>query len=134
MENNTFTSKIIESSRTLTKKEQLMFKDTQDANSIDALTQGEESFFCVAVEDYVILSVHNDKAQGEPDYETLILVDEAGVKYTTGSKSFIRQFREIWDCMEHLEPGEQHEEWLLKCFRKPSRNYNGKDFLTCTIV
>lgn len=129
-----FKSTIKEASRELTRKEMLSFKDTQDANSIDNLTQGMDDFFSIAVKDYVLLDVHNEKASGEPDYQTLILIDDSGKKYTTGSKSFIRQFLEIWEAMENIEPGEAHEEWLLKCFRKPSRNYTGKDFLTCTVI
>lgn len=124
-----FTSKIIEASKELNAKERVMYKDTSDTVSLDDLTNGETGSAIIGVEDYVLLEVHNDRAQGDKDYQTIILIDSEGARYRTGSNSFIRQFLEIWGEMK-----DYNDSWGIKVFRKPSRNYNGKEFLTCTVV
>lgn len=124
-----FNSKIIEASKELNAKERVMYKDTSDTISLDDLTNGEEGSAIIGVTDYVLLEVHNERAQGDKDYQTIVLIDSDGERYRTGSNSFIRQFLEIWEEMKDYE-----EAWGIKVFRKPSRNYNGKEFLTCTVV
>ena len=51
-----------------------------------------------------------------------------GTKYRTGSDSFWRTFMALWEDLE----GE--EGWEIKCYRLPSKNRPGKDFLTCSLV
>ena len=51
-----------------------------------------------------------------------------GTKYVTGSSSFWSSFEEIYTEME----GED-EEWGVRVYRSPSKNYTGKDFITCSI-
>ena len=49
--------------------------------------------------------------------------------YVTGSESFWNSFRDIYDEMEN-----ESDEWSLKLYRLPSKNRQGKDFLTCSII
>lgn len=128
-ENRGYTVNILESSKELSLRERVMFKDTSDAISIDANINGEDDNVIITPTGWVLLGIHNEKGQN-PDYDVLVLYEEgdAGVvKYTTGSPSFIQNFFDIAG-----EMGD--EEYTIKCYKRPSKNYSGKMFLTCSIV
>lgn len=116
---------IKECSRELSAKERINMKDTTSAMSLDELTQ--EGDVNINVKDYAVLSVHNEKSDNK-DYEQYILIDEQGVKYVTGSESFFNSFMDIYKEMIG-EP----EEWSIRVYRSPSKNFKGKDFITCQI-
>lgn len=119
------------SSKELTVKEKIMLKDTSNAFSLDELTQ-EAQFnnekLILNIDYYVTIDVHNDKAD-DKDYQQFILVDKDGKKYYTGSSSFINNFIDIFD--ELTEAG---EEVTIEIYRKESKNYKGKEFITCSVV
>lgn len=117
---------IKETSKQLSAKERIMFKDTTSAKKIDEESQNGD--FIITPSFYGILEVHNEKSDNV-DYENYVIVDESGEKYVTGSASFWSSFMDIAKEME----GET-EEWAIKVFRVPSKNYKGKDFLTCSII
>lgn len=121
---------IRESSRPLTVKEKLAVKDFSAAVSIDAAIEGEGSLL-IAPDYYAILDVHNERSKNEKDYVKYVVVDKSGVRYTTGSESFFSSFSEIAETMAADAPD---EEYNIECFRKPSKNYAGKTFITCTIA
>ena len=118
-------------SKELTAKEKIMLKDTSNAFSLDELTQ-EAQFnnekLILNIDYYVTIDVHNDKAD-DKDYQQFILVDKEGKKYYTGSTSFINNFIDIFD--ELTEAG---EEVTIEIYRKESKNYKGKEFITCSVV
>ena len=58
-----------------------------------------------------------------------MIADKNGTRYSTGSKSF---FNNLVDICEEMEDSD--EEWQIKAYRKPSKNREGKDFITCSIV
>lgn len=126
-----YKAKVCESSRELTAKEKIMLKDTSNAFSLDELTQ-EAQFnnekLILNIDYYVTIDVHNDKAD-DKDYQQFILVDKEGKKYYTGSTSFINNFTDIFE--ELTEAG---EEVTIEIYRKESKNYKGKEFITCSIV
>ena len=117
---------IKETSKQLSAKERIMFKDTTSAKKIDEESQNGD--FIITPSFYGILEVHNEKSDNV-DYENYVIIDESGEKYVTGSASFWSSFMDIAKEME----GET-EEWAVKVFRVPSKNYKGKDFLTCSII
>lgn len=127
MSEKAYEAKITNASRELTAKEKIMMKDISDAIQIDDATK--EDSVIIPVDMYAVLSVHNEKSDTK-DYEKYIIVDKQGVKYVTGSESFFRSFMDIVD--EMTDAGE--EEITIRAYRKPSKNYVGKDFLTCSIV
>lgn len=122
-----FSAKIIETSKDFTKKQEVMLKQLTDAIKLDKATNYEEDVI-IDVDSYAILSVHNDKAE-DPDYTTYVIIDKNGQKYMTGSPSFWSAFMDIFEDMSG-----SGEEWQLKVFKLPSRNREGKDFITCTII
>lgn len=117
---------IREVSRNITAKERVMLKDTTNAISLDEVTQGAK--FVFEPDYYAILDVHNDKSE-DKDYVKYIIVDKAGTKMVTGSESFFTSFRSIMDEMAGSD-----EEFSIEAYRMPSKNYKGKEFITCSIV
>lgn len=117
---------IKETSREFTKKERIKIKDTTNAIKLDEATK--ENALIIKPVAYAVLEVHNEKAD-PTDYEQYIVMGDDGNTYFTGSENFFQTFYSIFSEME----GED-EEWELKIYRAPSKNYVGRDFITCAIV
>ena len=120
---------IKETSKELTAKEKIKLKDLSNSQNLDALTQ-EEGKVIIDVDYYVILSIHNAKSLERPDYENIVIVDKDGNKYNTGSGSFIAALTDILD--ELADAGET--DCQIEVYRKESKNYKGKEFITCSII
>ena len=127
-----YAATVREVSKEISVKEKIMLKDTSNAISIDALTQ-QASFnnekVLIDVDYYAILDIHNEKSDNK-DYINFIIVDKSGNKYVTGSESFITTFTDIYEEMK----GAGEENITIEIYRKESKNYKGKDFITCSIV
>ena len=123
-----YTVEIKETSKELSNKERIKYKDTSSAIKLDDATQelGANEKLIIAVDGYVLLSIHNDKSDN-PDYDNLIIIAKDGQTYITGSNAFMNSFFNIYAEMND-EPFE------IDVYRKPSKNFANKDFLTCTIV
>lgn len=120
---------IKETSKELTAKERIKIKDLSNSQNLDTLTQNEDSVI-IDYDYHVILSIHNEKSKDRPDYENVVVVDKAGNKFNTGSISFITALEEIID--EMADAGEENIQ--IEVYRKPSKNYKGKDFITCSVI
>lgn len=117
---------ITETSKELTARQRVAIKDTTNAISFDEATKGSPIIIDV---DYIAtLAVHNEKSD-DKDYKKYVVVDKAGNKYVTGSESFFSALTEILD-----EMSGSGEEFQIEVYRMPSKNYKGKEFLTCSIV
>ena len=117
---------IREVSRSITAKERVKLKDTTNAISLDEVTR--EGKFVFEPDYYAILDVHNEKSE-DKDYIKYVIVDKAGTKLVTGSNSFFISFKDIMDEMAGCE-----EEFSIEAYRVPSKNYKGKEFITCSIA
>lgn len=117
---------IKETSRELTAKERVGIKDTTSCIRLDEATKDAKVTIIPSL--YCVLNIHNEKSD-DKDYENYIIVDKDGVKYVTGSHSLWSSFMDIANEMQ----GEA-EEWGVVVYRVPSKNYKGKDFLTCSII
>lgn len=116
-------------SKELTAREKLKLKDLSNSQNLDALTQAEGKVI-IDVAYYVILGIHNEKSKERPDYDNIVVVDKDGNKYNTGSISFMTALQDILD--ELADAGET--DCTIEVYRKESKNYKGKDFITCSIV
>ena len=126
-----YTATIIESSREFSAKERVMFKDLGNAESmIDyaraAIEQSAKATIDVA--DYAVISIHNE-ATDDVDYTNYLLIDKNGNKYYTGSESFWNSFKNIYNEMKDSD-----EEWGIELNLLPSKNYKGKEILTCSLI
>lgn len=120
---------IVEGAQGMSRKEQLMFLDLTDCESLDELTKdGPVMIEDITDESYALIAVHNEKAENK-DYNVLVLIDKNGTRYRSGSEPFYNAFRDI---QKHMSGS--GETWGIKAFRKPSKNYAGRDFLTCTVI
>lgn len=116
---------IAKASKELSAKERIQLKDTTSAMKLDEVTQTEAVIIHPAM--YAELDIHNEMSDNV-DYKNYILVDTDGTKYVTGSESFWTSFMDIAREMEN-----ETEEWAIKVYRMPSKNYKGKEFITCSI-
>lgn len=116
---------IATASKELSAKERIQLKDTTSAIKLDEITQTEAIILHPAM--YAELDIHNEMSDNK-DYKNYILVDVDGTKYVTGSSSFWTSFMDIASEMEN-----ETEEWAIKVYRMPSKNYKGKEFITCSI-
>ena len=117
---------VAQSSKELSAKERIQIKDTTDALKLDEVTMAEAVILHPAM--YAELDIHNEMSENK-DYKNYIIVDTDGQKYVTGSASFWSSFMDIAKEMEN-----ETEEWAIKVYRMPSKNYKGKEFITCSIV
>lgn len=114
-------------SKELSARERVLIKDTTNAISLDEATSDSDSPLVISPDFYAVLDVHNEKSDNK-DYTKYILVDKNGNKFVTGSDSFWNSFMEIMAEME----GEGDFE--IQVYRRESKNYKGKSFITCSIV
>lgn len=119
-------------SKELGVKERIMLKDTSDCIGLDRITQ-EASFngenVIIDVDFFAELNVHNEKSD-DKDYTQFIIVAKDGKKYITGSESFKTSFIDIYEELRDVGI----EEMTIKVYRKDSKNYKGKEFITCSII
>lgn len=121
-----YTVSVVETSKELTGKQKIQLKDTTDCVRLDQATL--EGNVIIDVDFWAELAIHNEKSD-DKDYTNYVVVDKTGVRYVTGSEAFWSAFRNIFDDMS-----ECNEEWTLKVYRKPSKNRQGKDFITCSVL
>ena len=128
-----YESKITYASKELTAREKIKLKDLTNALQLDELTQptpdGEKGNLIIAPDYYVELAIHNEKSDSK-DYTKFLIVDKAGTKYVTGSESFTTAFKEIYSEMAEADD----LDFEIEVYRVPSKNYKGKDFITCSLV
>lgn len=122
-----YSVKVVECTKDLTAKERVKIKDTTNAIRLDEATKSGS--LVIAYDYHAVLEIHNEKLD-DPDYRQYIVVDKAGNKYVTGSESLFTAMTEIVD--EMSAAGETDYE--LEVYRMDSKNYKGKQFITCSIV
>lgn len=118
---------IVSTSKELTARERIMMKDTSNAVKLDEAVQIDTPLVVQPV-GYAELTIHNEKSDNK-DYQNYIIIDKEGHKFVTGSASFWESFMEIWEEMD----GEE-EEFQIEIYKKESKNYKGKHFLSCSII
>lgn len=124
-----YSVKISYTSKELTPKERVSIKDTSNAISIDEATS-ESGNITIDYAFHVVLDVHNEKSDNK-DYTKTIVVDKGGNKFVTGSESFRTALEEI---VEEMTDAGCEDEITLDVYRKDSKNYKGKQFITCSLI
>lgn len=122
-----FVSRVTYVSKDIDAKTKIRLKDTTNALKIDEAVN--DGTLRISVDYYVILSIHNEKADPK-DYEQILIVDTDGQKFVTGSPSFRRSLSDIIDDLTDAGI----TEYELDCYKRPSKNYSGKYYLTCSLV
>ena len=104
-----------------------MLKDTRNAIKLDEAVS--ETPLVISPDYYAVLDVHNEKSKEDKDFQNYVVVDTDGNKYVTGSTSFFEAFTEIVEEMDGTG-----EEYQIEIYKLDSKNYKGKQFITCSIV
>lgn len=120
---------IVSSTRELSPKEKIKLKDLSNSINLDNATQAEGKVV-IDYDYHVILEIHNEKSKDRKDYQNVVVVDKDGTKYNTGSESFLTTLEDITG--EMLSAGE--ENFSIEVYRKDSKNYKGKQFITCSVL
>lgn len=117
--------KLVESSRPLTARDKIRFKNFSAAIALDTLVSDDKESFSFVPTGYAIFQVHNERAENT-DYPLYIIEDSSGNLYKTGSLSFFGRFRDIFDTMVAETPDEQ---FSISVIKRPSARYKGKYIL-----
>ena len=120
---------IVGSTRELSPKEKIKLKDLSNSINLDNATQAEGKVV-IDYDYHVLLNIHNEKSKDRKDYQNVVVVDKDGTKYNTGSESFLTTLEDITD--EMLDAGET--DFSIEVYRKDSKNYKGKQFITCSVL
>lgn len=116
-----------EASWEMSPREKLRYTDFTDVIQIDEATQAGD--IIIDVDKWAVINVHNEKSD-TVDYVKYVIIDKDDQVYVTGSESFWNSFKQIYEVMS--EEGETV--YSIKVYRRESKNYKGKDFLTCRII
>lgn len=123
---NGYEVKIVNCNKELTARERIKLKDTTNAVALDEATEGSSLVISPSI--WAELEIHNERNKdGNVDYKKYVIIDEDGTKYVTGSESFWTSFLEI-----AAEMGE--EAFDVEVYKVDSKNYKGKQFISCSIV
>lgn len=123
-----YTATIVNGSREFTARERMRIKDTTAATPLDEAVTAESPLE-MELADWATLKITNERSKGEKEYMKFVLIDKSGNHYTSGSESLISAVGEI-----AKEMWEEAEPWKLLIYKKESKNYKGKYFLTATVV
>lgn len=127
-----YSTKIVNASRELSVKEKITLKDFNDCVGLDTVVT-EEQGLIIDPDVIVEVDVHNERAKDDKDYTTIVILDKNGTKYNTSSNSLKESVQDIMDELADLEE-EDKADLKIKVFKKPSKNYSGKYFLTATVI
>lgn len=129
-----YKSEITFASKELTKREKVMLSDVSSATKFDEVLKGVDETFDIEPAAYAVVSIENDKAKGEKQYEVIVILDAAGNKFVTGSQSFREAFIGIWEQMTDNGVIAEGEEFSIRVYKRPSKNYSGKAFISCALI
>ena len=127
-----YSTKIVSSSRELTVKEKITLKDFNDCTALDTVVTIDTGFI-INPDVIVEVQVHNERAKDDKDYSTIVILDKDGTKYSTSSNSLRDSISDIMDELADLDETDKAD-LKIKVFKKASKNYTGKYFLTATVV
>ena len=123
-----YTAKVITANKELTAREKIKIKDLSNAVGLDEAVTDDVPLM-VSPDLWCELAIHNEKAK-DKDYKKYVLIDKSGTKYATGSESFWKAFNSI---VSELEECGEADDFTIEIYRRPSKNYSGKSFLTCSL-
>lgn len=127
-----YSTKIVNASRELTVKEKITLKDFNDCVGLDTVVT-EEQGLIIDPDVIVEVDVHNERAKDDKDYTTIVILDKDGTKYNTSSNSLKESVQDIMEELADLDEADKAD-LKIKVFKKPSKNYSGKYFLTATVI
>lgn len=132
---NTYESNIAYSSRELTPVERIKMKDLGSTLSLDEeLDTAPDNKIVFKIELVLLIDIKNLRSKsGNTNYAVTVIVDaDTGIRYRTSSESFTNALSDIVDDL--AKNNIPLTDVSFVAYRKPSKNYSGKNFLTCTLA
>ena len=124
-----YSAKFLKASRELDVTERVALKQFTDCEKLEEVATAPVA---IEVAYFADFAVHNDFVKGDKrDYVKRVICDVDGNKYITGSEAFMTAMDDIY---EELNDAEYSGPIVLKIFKKDSKNYSGKQFLTCSLI
>ena len=121
-----FTTTIRECSMELSARDRIKIKDISSSKSLDELVTPDKTFEFTPI-GLAVLDVHNENSKSDKDYVKYVFIADDGKRYNTGSETLYNNYLDILE-----EMGD--EVFAIECYKKPSKNYKDKYFLTCALV
>lgn len=125
--NISYRVEITEASKELTVREKIYYKNYDDTIKLDEIIKEDGTKFIITPVEYVCLSVFNEKAKSQ-NYEVIVIKTVDGTRYSTGSKSFMSSFLDIFN-----EVANDEEPFEIEIYKRPSKNFTDKCFITCNL-
>lgn len=122
---------IVASSRDFSARERIKIKDKGNAKRLEALTTDGSIF--IQIIDWAVLKIENDKS-ADKVYTNYILLDTDGTKYVTGSEAFWSAFKTVYDELAEEIDRENSVGIPFEVYHLPSKNREGKTFLSCSLA
>lgn len=124
-----YSCKIAGTSLELDAKAKVKMKDLSNAIAIDQEVPEIGDKLVITPKGWVELAIHNEKSENT-DYNVFVIVATDDKKYYTSSESLRTSYMEIAD---ELEADGYTDNFDIEIYRKESKNYKGKGFLTCSL-
>lgn len=122
---------IKESSKLLSARERIKYRDEANVISIDELMNMEEEVI-ITPDFYLVVQIETDEVKnhdGVLDYEKIVVVDKSGKAYSSGSQSLRESFVDIFE-----EMSGEDEEYQVQFIAIESKNYKDKSFYKTVII
>lgn len=125
-----YKAKVVASWKELSVKEKIAYKETDSFTKLDEVVTPETPLV-ISLDNYITVEVDNPKAE-QTKYNQYIVVAGDGEVYVTSSDTFDSSISDKLDEIADAE-GEMGD-WQLKIYKRESKNFKGKYFLTCSII
>ena len=128
-----YKAEVTYSTRELTAREKIKFKDTTSAIALDDVVTVDKPIE-LTIDTVVKISVENGAIKGDDgkdkEYDVLVFTTDNGDVYKNSSPSFETSIIDIFDELQELN---DTDPVTVRIFKKPSKNFNG-EFITCSLV
>lgn len=128
-----YKAEVTYSTRELTAREKIKFKDTTSAIALDDVVTVDKPIE-LTIDTVVKISVENGAIKGDDgndkEYDVLVFTTDTGDVYKTSSPSFETSIIDIFDELQELN---DTDPVTVRIFKKPSKNFNG-EFIICSLV
>lgn len=128
-----YKAEVTYSTRELTAREKIKFKDTTSAIALDDVVTVDKPIE-LTIDTVVKISVENGAIKSDDgkdkEYDVLVFTTDNGDVYKTSSPSFETSIIDIFDELQELN---DTDPVTVRIFKKPSKNFNG-EFITCSLV
>lgn len=122
-----FKAKVDYGSREFTKSEAISLTDFNAMVKLDEHIEDEGAAVVLDLAAYFIVDVTNKKSEKE-NYNVYVYEAEDGVRYYTSSESAQNAIEDIVEAYDSEFP------IPVKFYKKPSKNYSGKMFITASVI